>query len=307
MKFLRYLFAISVALGVAVLAVSFITNNENVAAFTFAQMPPPTPAPTRTPGPPVRTTPEPIPTLAQPLTEEQALREALEIDSQVAIWRSKPWSIDTPRLEPGRVTTKLYSDRSYDGTSYGPDAENGPVWVVTINGEVRLLLPGEYDHRVIHDGVTYEISQKTGHWWGVHWGPPSSNQPFLPKMATPSYQLPSAGTPAALSSSSCTQNPSGLSFRVSQQPWKTSIPGLPGPTRSFYVEGTGFIPGEKVTVVIKARITAPGTIGSTAETVRTDSTFATSVAAAVSQPKMPFDLFVIHRRGVACVSIIAEQ
>ncbi len=308
MKPERFLLPLILMFVVAILTVFVIFNNQGAVAGTFAQMPPPTPAPPPTPGPPVGITPEPIPTLAQPLTEEGALRRALEIDSHVAIWRSKPWSIDTPRLEPGRITINWYSDRTYDGSSYAPDAETGPVWVVTIKGNVRLLLVGEgFDPRLIRDGVTYTIAQNTGDLLGVRTGLPTSDQPFLPKTATPAYQVPSAGTPAALTSSSCTQNPSGLSFRVTQQPWKTSIPGLLGPTHSFYVEGTGFIPGEKVTVVIKGRVTAPGTIGSTAETVGTDSTFATSVAAAVSQPKMPFDLFVIHRRGVACVTVIAEQ
>ncbi len=228
----------------------------------------------------------------------------MEIDSRVAVW-GKPWSLDTPRLEPGRISIKWYPDRSFDGSQYSPDEfETGPVWAVTIKGNVKLHLPGaRYPE---YDGVTYEIAQKTGNFLGWRTGLPISSQlPVTPQI--PITQLPSAGTPAALTSSSCTQNPSGLSFRVTQQPWKTSIPGLLGPTHSFYVEGTGFIPGEKVTVVIKGRVTAPGTIASTSETVRADSTFATSVAAAVIQPKMPFDLFVIHRRGVACVSIIAEQ
>ncbi len=137
-------------------------------------------------------------------------------------------------------------------------------------------------------------------------------QPLI-KMHPPTPQLrttplPSGGTPGALTSSSCTENPAGLSFRVSQRPSQMPPPqtGL-GPVHLFYVEGTGFIPGERVNVVIKARVTGPATIATTAETVWPDSTFATSVGAAVSQPNMPFDLFVVHRRGVACVSIIAEQ
>src|SRR5574341_1689136 len=164
MKFLGYLFAVGAALATVVLIVSIMAKNENVAAGTFAQMPPPTPAPTRTPGPPVYTTPEPIPTLAQPLTEEGALRKALEIDSRTAIWRDKPWSIDTPRLEPGRVTVKWKSNDD--------DAETGPVWIVTIKGEVRLrLYLGQgHDDRGIFDGVTYYIAQKTGVFLGVSTG-----------------------------------------------------------------------------------------------------------------------------------------
>ncbi len=321
MKFLRYLFAVSVVLGTVILALSSIAfvvsvalgalssiaDNEDVAAFTFAQMSPPTPAPptparTRAPGPPVGIAPRPIPTLARPLdTEEQVLRQVLEYDARAAVWR-KPWSLDTPGLEPGRISIKWHSDRSYDGSSYGPNDVRGPVWVVTIKGEVRL-----YPHPdAVYDGVTYVIDQNTGFVLRMTAGVPTQTTP-LPTPPMPTTQSGSGVNPVALTSSSCTQNPSGLSFRVSQQPWKAIIPEVPGPIRSFSVEGTGFIPGERVNVVIKARVTGPATIASTAETVWPDSTFATSVGAAVSQPNMPFDLFVVHRRGVACVSIIAEQ
>jgi hypothetical protein len=311
MKRLRFLLAMGVVLGLVTVAASIFANNQGAVAATFDQTipPAPTPAPTATPGPPIGITPRPRLMLAQPLdTEEQVLTHALAIDSRTALWRSKPWSIDTPRLEPGRVTVKWYSGRSYDGTVYGPGAETGPVWVVTIAGDVRLILPGEgFDPRMVYDGVTYTIAQRTGDLLGVHTGIPSINQPFVPTPVTSTYQLPSAGTPAALTSSSCTQNPSGLSFRVTQQPGTISLPGASGPVHLFYVEGTGFVPGEKVTVVIKGRVTAPGTIGSTEEIVGQDSTFATSIGAAVLQANMPFDLFVIHRRGVACASLIAVQ
>src|SRR5574341_1123050 len=295
MKILRYLLAVSVALATVVLVVSFMANNENVAAFSFAQIPPPTPAPTRTPGPPAPIGPRPIPTLAQPLTEEGALRKALENDSRIAVWR-EPWSLDTVRSEPGRITIRWYPDRTVAGTQYALDEfESGPVWAVTIRGNVRLY-GRQFEE---YEGVTFIIAQKTGNFLGWRSGPLISGQspPPLPVTLSPQIPttpLPSGGTPRALTSSSCTQNPPGLSFSVSQQPGKAIIPEVPGPIRSFYVEGTGFIPGERVNVVIKARITGPATMASTAETVWTDSTFATSIGAALSQPKMPFDLYVIH-------------
>jgi hypothetical protein len=307
MKSKRFLLPIAL-LFVAILTVFVVFGNQDVVAATFAQMGPPTPAPTRTPGPPVGITPRPIPTLVQPLTEEQALTKVLEIDSRTAIWRSTLWSLNTVHLEPGRISIKWYSDRAYDGSWYAPDAETGPVWVVTIKGDVRLSLIGMgFDSRRIYDGVTYIIAQKTGDLLGVDTGLPSSSQPFIPKTAIPAYQIPSAGTPAALTSAACTQNPSGLSLRISQQPGKSSIPGAGGPVYSFLVEGTGFVPGEKVSIVIKGRVTAPGSLGTTSETVGQDSTFATSIGAAVSQPNMPFDFFVVHRRGVACVSVVTVQ
>ena len=147
----------------------------------------------------------------------------------------------------------------------------------------------------------------------VRWIPPQPLKKNPPPNAgeTPGSNLPSVMPPTALTSSSCTQNPSGLSISISQQAGKNlplpTSSNVTGPIHSFYVQGTGFTPGEKVTVVIKGRVTAPGTMGSTDETVEKDSTFATTLAVAVSQPNMPFDLFVIHRRGIACASLTAVQ
>lgn len=309
MRTLRYLFAVGVALGAVILAVSFRANYEGAVAGTFAQMSPPTPAPTRTPGPPPRITPIPIPTLTQPLnTEEQVLKRALEIDAGAVAW-SQPWSLDTPRLEPGRISIKGYPDRSFEGNQYSsPWLESGPVWVVTIKGNVRLNLPGGPGPVIntTYDGVTYIIAQKTGSFLGWRSGMPII-QPTT-KASLP--QPPSVGTPDALASlttAACTQNPSSLSVRVSQQPGKSSIPGAAGPVYSFLIEGTGFTPGEKVSIVIKGRVTVPGSMGTTTETVLADSTFATSVGVAVTQPNMPVDFFVVHRRGVACVTVTAVQ
>jgi hypothetical protein len=206
------------------------------------------------------------------------------------------------------VTVQWYSDRSYDNSSNPPDVETGPVWVVTIRGDVQVIMIGiGVDSRRVSESVTYIIAQKTGMLLGMGTGPAAKDQPFIPKTATPFFQPTAPTTPDALSDSSCTQNPAGLSFRVSQQPGKSIVPGAAGPLYSFLVEGVGFIPGETVTVVIKGRVTAPGTMGSTSESVRTDSTFATSIGAAVTQPNMPFDFYVLHRRGVACVTVMVEQ
>ncbi len=294
---------------VAILTVFVVFGNQDVVAGTFSQMSPPTPAPTRTPGPPPRITPISIPTLTQPLnTEEQVLKRALEIDAGAVAW-SQPWSLDTPRLEPGRISIKGYPDRSFEGNQYSsPWLESGPVWVVTIKGNVRLNLPGGLGPVIntTYDGVTYIIAQKTGSFLGWRSGMPI----IQPTTKAPLPQPPSVGTPDALASlttAACTQNPSGLSVRVSQQPGKSSIPGAAGPIYSFLVEGTGFAPGEKVSIVIKGRVTVPGSMGTTTETVLADSTFATSIGAAVTQPNMPFDFFIVHGRGVACVSVITVQ
>lgn len=309
MKSRRYGLAVVLIFVVITLIAYTIFNNVDVMAGNFAQQPPPTPAPTRTPGSPVRITPKPIPTLTQTLdTETQVLVKALEIDSGAARWE-KPWSLDTSRLEPGRITVAWHPDRSFEGSYYPPEFfETGPVWTVTIQGNVSLDLPGGFgsNANTRYDSITYIIAQKTGNFLGWRTGPPIIHQ----ASATPSTlmsQPPVISTATTLTGSSCTQNPSGLSFRVTQQPGKNTLPGAAGPMHTFSVEGTGFTPGEKVTIVIKGRVTAAGTIGSTDETVGKDSNFATTIAAAVSQPSTPFDVFVIHKRGVACVNLVAVQ
>lgn len=312
MKFFRYLLAAGL-FGAMILFASYRVDNDDIAAAAPTPISPRTPAPPTvapppTPGSPVPITPKPIPTLAEPLTEEGALKKALDVDSRTARWRAKPWSLDTLRLEPGRVTVEWYSDRSYDNPSNPPDPETGPVWVVTIRGDVQLFLIGRgVDSRMIHESVTYILAQKTGLLLGMRAGPPAKDQPFIPKTATPYYQPTAATTPDALSSSSCTQNPEGLAFQATQQPGRSIIPGAAGPVISFLVRGTGFIPGERVTLVIKGRVQAPGTMGGTTETVSPDSTFATSIGAAVVQPNVPFDLYVIHRRGVACITVTPSE
>jgi len=306
MKFIRYLVGFS-ALVVTVGIALFLVNNQDAVSAALAQVTA-TPARTRTPGPPVGISPFPYPTLSQHLdTEGLALTRALSIDSNTAIWRSTPWSLDTLLSEPGRIIIKWYSDRTYDGSSYAPDAETGPVWVITIKGDARFKLLGiGFDPRKVYNEVTYIIGQNTGDLLGVRLGPPNSSQPFLPTATIPVFQLPPAGTPVALTSAACTQNASGLSLRVTQQPGKSNIPGAGGPIYSFLVEGKGFTLGERVVVVIQGRATVPGSIGNTVETVGTDSTFATSIGAAVTQPNTPIDLFIVHRRGIACATVTVK-
>jgi hypothetical protein len=130
----------------------------------------------------------------------------------------------------------------------------------------------------------------------------------LPPPPPPSRPtVASTVVPGPLASLTCTQNPAGLTLQVTEQPSKISSPPGLGAMRSFYIEGKGFVPGELVTVNIKGRPTAQGNQGSTSETVLADSTFATTVVAVVSQTKMPLDVFVVHRRGIACTTVTANQ
>ncbi len=138
----------------------------------FTETPkPPTSAPPPTPGPPPPIeTAVPVPTLIHPLeTEEEILKIVLEADMRGAQW-DDPWCLETPRLQPGRITIKLYPNASaYYGSS--PDFGGGdPVWVVTITGEVFLPMPGfPGKARDAH----YLIDQKTGQLIGMGTsGPP---------------------------------------------------------------------------------------------------------------------------------------
>lgn len=123
-------------------------------------------APTATAGAPAAEQPEVYPTLAQPLdTEDQALQRALYWDSKVAS-RDQVLSATLLRSQPGRVTIEWYADRDYDGSDYGPGAERGPIWVVTINGSVRVDFPGSRGDVAV-GSVTYVIAQRTGDLLGI--------------------------------------------------------------------------------------------------------------------------------------------
>jgi hypothetical protein len=129
----------------------------------------PTVAPTAIPGALL-----PLPTLiplAQPLTtKEQALEQVLYYDASIAVW-SRPWSKETMTLEPDRITIETYPSLSAESVAHGfkgespeVDVNSGPVWIVTIKGDVHLMMITPYDSsNVIYDGVTYVISQRTGY------------------------------------------------------------------------------------------------------------------------------------------------
>ena len=145
-----------------------VVNNRNVEAINQRRQP--TPAPTATPGPP-----PPNPTaapLAQPLaTQEQALEQLSLYDSQMAVW-SEPWSKDTLRSQPDRITIKAYPSRAAESAASGwnewfapeIEADAGSVWAITIKGKVQVTgIPTRVgDYVTYPNGVTYVISQRTG-------------------------------------------------------------------------------------------------------------------------------------------------
>lgn len=145
----------SIALVIAIL-VLVIPNTGQIlraqgAAPTLA------PAPTAGPPPPLPTAFWPV--LDQPLTKEQAVVRALEIDEHFALWQD-PWSQDTFSSQPDRITIEWHSNRDYDGDKYGPGAEMGPVWVITIKGPVKLRMAHPEEGQ--HDGLVYTIAQNSG-------------------------------------------------------------------------------------------------------------------------------------------------
>lgn len=131
----------------------------------------PTAAPPPTAGAPL---PEPdgmYPSLAQPVTQDQAVEYAVAIDSQWAV-RTEPLTLEAVKSQPGLATVVWYSDRSYDGFEYGSSAERGPVWVITLKGLVRVNVVGmREDGPPLTDGVTYTIAQRTGHLLAIVPGP----------------------------------------------------------------------------------------------------------------------------------------
>lgn len=150
-----------------VLLIALLIFLPNTLQTTRAQRTAPTPAPPPTAGPP-----PPIehswPVLDQPLTQDQAVLRALEFDKVFAIWQ-EPWSRETFQNQPDRISIKWHSDRSYDGNEYGPLAEMGPVWVITIKGAVKFTDEGP--ERPYHDGLTYTIGQNSGSILGNTAGP----------------------------------------------------------------------------------------------------------------------------------------
>lgn len=127
----------------------------------------PTRAPTATPGPPPPPAVSVFPTLERPLTMEEAIARAFEVDQHTASWK-EPWWPATLAEEPTRLDAQWYPDRTYDGSTYPGDAERGPVWVITIRGSVHLT---EDRPNKFHDGITYVIAQRTGNILSLSAGP----------------------------------------------------------------------------------------------------------------------------------------
>ena len=164
------LYLLVILMILAVLVIAFVASNSQ--SVIAANRPiPPTPAPTATPGPPPPN-PTTVP-LAQPLaTEEQALEQILYHDAILAVW-AEPWSKDTLRSQPDRITIKAYPSRAAESAASGwnewfapeIEADAGSVWAITIKGKVQVTgIPTRVGGAYVTypNGVTYVISQRTG-------------------------------------------------------------------------------------------------------------------------------------------------
>lgn len=150
------------------LVVALLILLPNDAQELRAQRAAPTAAPTETEGPPSALPTASLKLLSQPLTEEQAVARAAEVDQLLVLW-SEPWSLETLQTQPDRISIEWHSDRDYMGDKYGPGAQRGPVWVITIKGPVRFA--SDKPETPYRDGITYTIAQNTGDYLGYITGP----------------------------------------------------------------------------------------------------------------------------------------
>lgn len=152
------LFIVSVMLGLAFLNTPLSAN---------AGLPPPTPAPSPTAGPRPEIKKFEGPTLDKPLTRKQAVQIAYEFDKKNAVWE-QPWSVADLDKRPARIRVEHSKTRNINGEKMGPIGENGPMWIITIKGQVKWN--GFNGNGRIHDGMVYQISQNTGNILGYRIG-----------------------------------------------------------------------------------------------------------------------------------------
>jgi hypothetical protein len=166
----KSIYIIAIVLGVLGGIVASISITATASPSLTGSIPPPTPPPTPTPGPPPPImTPEP---LDNPISSEaEALEWAMYYDTD---WSShtKAWDADTLHREPGRIQVQAFDSRMEEirdarrPVDIPPEspAERGPVWRITIQGEVRVSMLGMgAPKNATYDGVTYVIATNTGY------------------------------------------------------------------------------------------------------------------------------------------------
>jgi len=107
-------------------------------------------------------TPKPLP---DPLaTPGQALSWLRRYDT--ATW-DQAWSLETLTLQPSRITISLFASWSATGDGqFAPGADDaiGPVWKITIRGNVHPhgLTAANQQSAGTYSGMTYLIAQRSG-------------------------------------------------------------------------------------------------------------------------------------------------
>jgi hypothetical protein len=166
--------------AIALIIAGLVVNMQRVATARDSVPNSPTEAPSKTPGAAPTDMPLVLPTrVGGPLvTTDQVLIAALRIDHTTSRWE-QPWTLDTAKTDPTRITIKLFSSQTAaDGgtaTEFAPghDEAIGPVWRVTITGHVHVEGPSPRIDAatLVYDGVTYTIAQRSGALVGIDTGP----------------------------------------------------------------------------------------------------------------------------------------
>ncbi len=116
-------------------------------------------------------TPDPTtPPLPEPLTREEALAKAIELDNYMAV-RDAP----LPDTRENLAIVNLYQSRQAadkalgSETWYDPAIETdaGQVWLIVIPGPVRLVLMPGTSEETVFEAVGYQFSARTGEFLGV--------------------------------------------------------------------------------------------------------------------------------------------
>ena len=109
--------------------------------------------------------------------------------------------------------------------------------------------------------------------------------------------LPPPPSPTPLS---CTQNPPNLSLQVTF--------GMRGESfQSIRVEGKGFAPNERLSIVIEGRgVSHTLRLEVSDLPVNADGSFTDSQSLQLDEPNMQWQVFVVHQRGAACASFTTQ-
>ena len=100
----------------------------------------------------------------------------------------------------------------------------------------------------------------------------------------------------------CSQNPPGISLQAILGQKRI---GRGASFENFRIEGKGFVPGEKLLIVIEGHGLSHGDrLESIDFPVGSDGSFVQREELQLLEPNMSWQVFVVHQRGVACTSFV---